>query len=173
MKNKYMQYPQRWGVCMNEFDFVLGDKNSMFCFCSVTSAKAGRNPVPTVSLEPNTIDIKSKGDPPESWLFPFREQSYVCLWVEWGPIMALMASGLSPQMVWAFCKAVWQSLLCHWSRPSTPCSLGLEWEWINQMVWERSANLMHFVSRSTVIRDPPASLYLHRWAATLKTLTYS
>lgn len=63
--------------------------------------------------------------------------------------MALMASGLSPQMVWAFCAAVWQSPLCHWSRPSTPCSLGLEWEWINQMVWERSANLMHFVSRST------------------------
>lgn len=62
--------------------------------------------------------------------------------------MALMASGLSPQMVWAFCAAVWQSPLCHWSRPSTPCSLGHEWEWINQMVWERSANLMHFVSRS-------------------------
>lgn len=68
--------------------------------------------------------------------------------------MELMASGLSPQMVWAFCKAVWQSLLCHWSRPSTPCSLGFEWEWINQTVWERSANLMHFVSRSTAIRDP-------------------
>lgn len=75
--------------------------------------------------------------------------------------MELMASGLSPQMVWAFCKAVWQSLLCHWSRPSTPCLLGLEWEWINQMVWERSAYLMHFVSRSTVIQETPHSLYLH------------
>lgn len=75
--------------------------------------------------------------------------------------MELMASGLSPQMVWAFCKAAWQTPLCHWSRPSTPCSLGLEWEWINQTVWERSGNLMHFVSRSAAIRDPRPPLYLH------------
>lgn len=79
--------------------------------------------------------------------------------------MALMASGLSPQMVWAFCEAVWQSLLCHWSRPSTPCSLGLEWEWINQKVWERERS-----SRLNALcvkvygdgRDPPlVSFYLH------------
>lgn len=90
-----------------------------------------------------------------------------------GSIMELMASGLSPQMVWAFCKAVWQNLLCHWSRPSTPCSLGFEWEWINQMVWERSANLMHFVSRSAVIWNLspllpglPASEHIHAWTVT-------
>lgn len=85
---------------------------------------------------------------------PLWEQSDVCFCSEWEPVMELMASGLSPQMVWAFCKAVWQRLLCHWSRPSTLCLLGFEWEWINQMAWERSANLMHFVSRSAAISDP-------------------